>query len=97
MKRRDFTLRYGDKVYAMLCINGRKVAEFVMDTLADMTQLIGELRQSACRYGGLAQLYVRNMTRGWSMRRPLMLYNDIYDRVATRIPRDKAAVMAVRY
>lgn len=69
---------YGDKVYTKLCLNGEKVAEYVFETIADMAELIGKLRGLTMRYKGLARLYVRNITRGWSIERPLMLYPDRY-------------------
>lgn len=90
-------LAYGDKIYARLIVNGNNAAEISMDTFSDFSQVIGEIRRIAYKYGGLALLYVRNMTRGWSVKQPLMLYNDIYRRVASRIPRDNAAVTAIRY
>lgn len=96
MNKRKHTFAYGDKIYAILCINGQKIVEFTMDTISDITQLIGQIRQTAYKYGGLAQLYVRNITRGWSMNRPLMLYNDIYRKVAARIPRDNASIASLR-
>ncbi len=96
MNKKNHTLVYGDKVYALLCINGQKVVEFTLNTLSDISQIIGQMRQAAYRYGGLAHLYVRNITRGWSLNRPLMLYNDIYRKVAARIPRDTASIVSVR-
>ena len=39
-----------------------------------MTELLGELRKKVKGLRGLAQVYVRNYSRGWSMEQPLMLY-----------------------
>lgn len=64
----------GDRVLARLSLNGRVVAEFVSDRLSDMSQLLNAVRYRTRALRGLAQLYVRNLTRGWSEERPLMLY-----------------------
>lgn len=71
-------MAYGDKVYARLVLNGIKVVEFVLERVTDMTELIGELRYRTQQYSGLARLYVRNLTRGWSEERPFMLYRALY-------------------
>lgn len=95
MKKKEYILTLGDRVYAMLSVNGRKIAEFTLDRVSDMTELIGEMRNCAQRYSGLVQVYVRNMTRGWSFTRPLMLYTDVYQRqlrVSASLPGRVAAV-----
>lgn len=78
MKTIQRTFAYGDRIYARLVLNGRKVTEFIVERVSDMTELIGELRHRTRRFSGLAQLYVRNMSRGWSIERPFMLYADSY-------------------
>lgn len=97
MKKKEYRLAMGDRIYAMLSVNGRKIAEFTLDRVADMTQLIGEMRNYARRYSGLVQVYVRNMTRGWSFNRPLMLYNDVYQRRLRAAASLPGCVAAVRY
>ena len=47
-----------------------------------MTDLIGEVRALTLKLRGLAKLYIRNMTQGWSMERPLMLYTGKFGSVA---------------
>ncbi len=74
MDTRKFTMAYGDRVYARLCLNGEKIAEFMTDHVAGMAELLGELRARTRNCRGLCRLYVRNYSRGWSSERPLMLY-----------------------
>jgi len=78
MKPSSHSLSYGDKIFARIYINGKGIMEFVLDKVTDMSQLIGALRHHVRKYSGLAKIYVRNMTRGWAMERPLMLYPEAY-------------------
>ena len=66
---------YGDRLYARLVMGGRTVVEFMISRVSDFSELLGELRRQT---RGLARLYVRNVSRGWSMERPLMLYRDAF-------------------
>lgn len=74
MDTRKFTMAYGDRIYARLSLNGKKIAEFMTDQVDGMTKLLGELRPYTRSLRGLCRLYVRNYSRGWSSERPLMLY-----------------------
>ena len=74
MDTRNFTMAYGDRIYARLCLNGEKMAEFMTDRVAGIAELLGELRSRTPSLRGLCRLYVRNYSRGWSSERPLMLY-----------------------
>lgn len=68
-------ISYTDRVYARLTLAGRVVAELTRDRIDSYTTLLTLLRSmvpACCR--GLARLCVRNMTRGWTLERPLMLY-----------------------
>ncbi|MDE6682831.1 MAG: hypothetical protein K2J87_05345 [Muribaculaceae bacterium] len=67
-------IRYGDRLFARIVMRGRTVLEFVLNQVSDMTELLGELRKKVKGLRGLAQVYVRNYSRGWSMEQPLMLY-----------------------
>lgn len=66
---------FGDRVQARLILNGRIVADFITDRIADMTELLNAVRFRTRELRGLAQLYIRNLTRGWVEERPLMLYS----------------------
>ena len=68
-------IELGDRIYARLSMHGRTVLEFMIDRVANMTELIGELRHMTYDSHGLAMLYDRNQSRGWSQERPLMLYS----------------------
>lgn len=77
MNTRKHIMAYGDRIYARLCLNGKQILEFMLERVADFTQLLGELRAHTRQYRGLCRLYVRNFSRGWSFERPLMLYSDL--------------------
>jgi len=55
-------------------LQGRTIVEFMINKISDLSELFGELRKLTRGVKGLASLYVRNFSRGWSMERPLMLY-----------------------
>lgn len=67
----------GDRIFASLRVNGRTLTEHVFTTIEGMTELLGELRYAMRGYRGLVRMVVRNMSRGWCIDRPLMLYPDV--------------------
>lgn len=70
----NMPILYGDRLFARLVMHGRTVVEFMVNSVNDLTELWGELRRQCRGMRGLAKLYLRNASRGWSMERPLMLY-----------------------
>lgn len=72
-KRRQ--IKYGDRLFARIVMHGRTILEFMIAQVNDFSELIGELRRQCRGKRGLARLYVRNMSRGWSVERPMMLYS----------------------
>ena len=66
---------YGDRLFARIMMRGKVIIEFVVNQVCDLTELLGELRKKTKGIKGLAQVYVRNYSRGWSMEQPLMLYS----------------------
>ena len=62
-----------DHIYIKLVLNGVTLLETVRDNISDYTSLLSLLRESARRYKGLARMIVRNISRGWSFQRPLLL------------------------
>ena len=74
-------IEFGDRIFARLTMGGKTVFEFMINRVADMTELLGELRHMTTGLRGLAKLYIRNQSRGWSQERPLMLYS------ANEVPR----------
>lgn len=74
--RREYRICYGDKVSVRAVMNGHPVAEYITDTVADMTDLTGDLRQRLRRNKGLVTMYIRNIDRGWSREHCIMLYGE---------------------
>ena len=62
-----------DRIYVKLVLNGVTLIETVRDNIADYTSLIALVREAGRCYKGLARMIVRNMSRGWSVQRPLLL------------------------
>lgn len=81
MKRKN-SFRPGDRIYTRVMLQGRQVAEFVFDCINGMSELICALRYRTRQFRGLAQIYIRNVSSGWSMEQPLMLYPGRYAAVA---------------
>lgn len=69
-------MRYGDRVYVRLIMSGRTVCEFTTVSANDLSEVLGMLRVQTRGLEGLGNLYVRNISRGWSIDRPLKLYGD---------------------
>lgn len=68
-------IAYTDHIHARIVLGGRVVAELRGDRVDGYSAMLTTLRAMiphTCQ--GLAKLYVRNMSRGWSLERPLMLY-----------------------
>lgn len=78
----DREISFGDRLFARLVMHGKTVAEFMVNSINDLSELWGELRRKCRGVSGLAKLYLRNASRGWSMVRPLMIYPDGYRRNA---------------
>lgn len=70
-------IKYGDRIFARVVMQGRTVVEFMMSQINDLTELFGELRRQTRGIRGLAKLYIRNMSRGWSEERPMMFYTEM--------------------
>lgn len=73
-ERRRKCLRMGDRLFVRVILRGEVVLEFMTDRVADMTELVGEVRHAGFGLSGLSRLQVRNHSRGWSLERPLMFY-----------------------
>lgn len=86
------TIIYGDKIFVSLVrrqYGNRTLAEFTLSDVNDFSEIYGELRRYTRECRGLAQLYVRNVTRGWSISRPFMLYGET-PRIASSVTRPVA-------
>lgn len=76
---RDHTFVLGDRVFARLIVHRRNIVELAVDSVSNMSELLAIVREKARdKWRGLAKLYVRNISRGWSIERPLTIYPDTY-------------------
>lgn len=80
--RTPHQIQYGDQLFARLSVNGHSIAEISTNRIGTLSALIAELRHLSHKFRGLAKIYVRNISRGWSTERPLMLYADRFSRLA---------------
>lgn len=76
----------GDKIFVRIISGGRIVMEYMTHAVASMTELTGEARKNLRRFTGLCRLQIRNMTQGWSMEKPLMIYPDPYRMAPRSVP-----------
>lgn len=67
-------IRKGDRIYVRIIQDRVKVMDFTVENADSYTALIGEIRYAARELQGLAQIYIRNHSRGWSEERPMMFY-----------------------
>ena len=67
-------ISFGDRIFARVTRNGRTIFNFVSEKVANMTDLVGQLRQAMRDIEGLVMLHIRNYNQGWGEERPLMLY-----------------------
>lgn len=74
MNRRKKTISFGDKIFARVTLNGQTIFNYVSEKIANMAQLISELRFAMKDVQGLVMIHIRNYHQGWGEDRPLMLY-----------------------
>lgn len=67
-------ISFGDKIFARVTRNGRTVFNFVSEQVANMADLISQLRRAMKDIHGLVMIHIRNYNQGWGDERPLMLY-----------------------
>ncbi len=67
-------IAYGDRLFVRLMQDGRVVMEWVLETVSDLTELFSALHSRCRDIRGLVKLYLRNVSRGWSLVRPFMFY-----------------------
>lgn len=82
--RRDFLISYGDRISVRMTVGMNETIEYETRFVADMTDLIGDLRYRAKGKRGLAIISIRNHDRGWIRERRIMLYPE---RTYTPAPR----------
>lgn len=76
-RRNARILKSGDQIFVRL-VSARYashvLAEITLNDVNDMSEIYRRLRNHTVGKSGLAQLYLRNITRGWSMQQPFMIY-----------------------
>ena len=72
--RADSLMSYGDRMSVRLMVDGQCAMQYDTTQVADMTDLMGDLRRRARGMRGLATVYIRNHDRGWTRERRIMLY-----------------------
>jgi hypothetical protein len=70
------TIQYGDRIFARLTMSGRTLVEFMINCVADNSELMAELFRITKGVRGLAKLYIRNQSQGWAEERAVLLYPD---------------------
>lgn len=74
MNRKSKSISFGDKIFARVSRNGQTIFNYVSEKVANMAQLISELRFAMKDVKGLVMIHIRNYNQGWGEERPLMLY-----------------------
>ena len=70
---RNRSISFGDKIFARVTRNGRTILNFVSEKVADMADLLMQLRIAMKDLQGLVMIHIRNYNQGWGTDRPLML------------------------
>ena len=71
-ERRDNTLRKGDRIHATATSSGKMIAEMVMDGVGSISEIMSGLHGASGMKRGLVRIYIRNVSRGWSLERPCL-------------------------
>ena len=70
---KDRTISLGDKIFARVTRNGHTILNFVSEKVANMSDLLAQLRKAMKDMHGLVMIHIRNYNQGWGTERPLML------------------------
>lgn len=68
------SISFGDKIFARVSRNGQTIYNFVSEKVANMADLLCQLRSAMKDVQGLVMIHIRNYNQGWGEQRPLMLY-----------------------
>lgn len=88
--RREFLMSFGDRMQVRVAI-GNETTEYTTYSVADMTDLIGDMRRRLKGKRGLAVATIRNRDRGWVKEQRIMLYPE-----RTYAPAQKVAAVRPR-
>lgn len=83
-----YEMQTGDRIVVRVQMYDGRQVNFVSTRLADMTEIIGEVRRLGRDCQGLARMSVRNTSRGWRIERPIKLYPDRHARRGLGLNRD---------
>lgn len=79
------SISLGDRIFVKIMSNNAVVSELTVVNINSMSELITHLHTVYQNLKGLSTLFIRNMTKGWTMRRPIMFYGSSYARVSDKI------------
>lgn len=68
----------GDKIMVRIEMPRGEWMSFSSCDLADMTEILGEVRRRTRGMSGLVKMCVRNASEGWRLERPLRLYPESF-------------------
>lgn len=72
--RPESLMAYGDRISVRIAVDDRTVLQYETRQVADMTDLMGDVRRRTRGMKGLATVYIRNHDRGWARERRIKLY-----------------------
>lgn len=71
MMRGRNKVNFGDKIYAVLTIDGETVVKFSDNCFGSLRDVISAVFMAAGRFVGVARLLIRNQSEGWNVSMPL--------------------------
>ena len=71
MMRGRNKVNIGDKIYAVLTIDGETVVKFSDNCFGSLRDVISAVFRAAGRFVGVARLLIRNQSEGWNVSMPL--------------------------
>ena len=71
MMRGRNKVNFGDKIYAVLTIDGETVVKFSDNCFGSLRDVISAVFRAAGRFVGVARLLIRNQSEGWNVSMPL--------------------------
>lgn len=78
-------IEFGDKIFASIILGGKVLAEFVLDSVANISEVTKKLREATRTCRGMATMYIRNASKGWCQKRNVMLYPDVISTLNSKI------------
>lgn len=73
MDKGKHEIRLGDRIFASIVQGSRVIVELVLESVADMREVMVEIMRQTSGDRGVATMRLRNATRGWRMEKALML------------------------